>query len=111
MIDILRSPQYQKKVKSQNQPAKTAVDRLRETHCQISTSSTTHHNTGTSYAQVTKNAKQLTKNDTQVPESSEPSLGDIVKMLINMQAEFRNNIETLSKRLEKVELELTKAEE
>lgn len=94
---------YQKRLKSQNQPAKSAVNRLRASssgnNTQQKTISTLNPSTsGLTFAQVTKNLNNTTTTK-QIPQKNEPSISDILKLLIEM----KTDIGLLSNRLEKLE--------
>lgn len=92
-------PIYQKKLKNQNQPSKSAVTRLRETKTD-STSSINPTNTGLSYAQVTK--KQPVQ-PAKIQQKKEPSISDILTLLTVMKTDFDHSIKLLSNRMDKLE--------
>lgn len=94
-------PAYQKKLKSQNQPAKSAVNRLREHH-NTAIEAINPTTTGLSYAQVTKKNTEKTAAK-KSPQPTEQSNNDIMLMLKKMQADIKDNIGQLSNRLAKLE--------
>ena len=85
---------YQKKLTSQNKPAKTALSRLRESHSEAATTLKPSE-TGLSYAQVTKNSNVNKSANT----TKEPSISDMMQIL----TDINKNIGQLSNRLEKLE--------
>lgn len=89
---------YQKKIKNQNQQTKTVISRLRETRT-TNTTTTKQTTSGKTYAQVTKNSTQ----NTAKPQTKEPSISDILKLLNELKTDINHNIGQLSNRLEKLE--------
>lgn len=94
-------PIYQKRIKSQNQQPKSAVNRLREE--KLETKSTINpSNSGISYAQVTKNSINESQKN-QKKQANEPSLSEILKLLTELKTDIDRNIGQLSNRLAKLE--------
>lgn len=99
-------PIYQRKIKSQNQKPKSAVERLREDKPKSTFNPTTP---GQSYAQVTKNPYNESNEIVNKLQNNEPSISDILSMLTVIKADINHNIELLSKRLDKLEATQPKA--
>jgi hypothetical protein len=96
-------PVYQKKLKAQQPKKITVVQRLQNKSAKQQTAiiPTT---SGLSYAQVIKTSDDIQKQDKkQNKANNEPTIGDVMKMLSQLQTDIMQNLGQLANRVEKLE--------
>jgi hypothetical protein len=94
-------PVYQKKLKAQQPKKLTVVQRLQNKSAKQQTT-IIPNTSGLSYAQVTKTSDDI-QDKKQNKAKNEPSIGDVMKMLCQLQTDIMQNLSQLANRVEKLE--------